>query len=280
MKSASSPPASSPVNPRWDAAGYAAHSEVQSVWAHDLLTGLNLQGDEHVLDVGCGDGKITAEIARAVPNGKVLGTDISPEMIAFAQGRFDRSVYPNLFFSVLDARCLSRDALPLDRSMDLVFSNAALHWVDDHERFLEGAASILRPGGRLLISCGGQGNARDVFLALRPEMRLKRWRSFFRKMPTPYFFHTPSEYHDWLPRHGFKVRSVRLTPKDAVYQGTEGFAAWLRTTWIPYVQRVPQEMREDWIAAVTQRFIQAHPPDTHGRLHVRMVRLEIDASRV
>jgi trans-aconitate 2-methyltransferase len=132
----------------------------------------------------------------------------------------------------------------------------------------------------LIVSCGGKGNAQDVFVALRPEMRLKRWREFFRKMPTPYFFYSPSDYEKWLPEFGFKINMLKLAPKDATYVGADEFAAWLRTTWIPYVQRVPESMREEFIAAVTQRYVAKHPPDKSGQVHVRMVRLEIDAVKI
>ena len=160
------------------------------------------------------------------------------------------------------------------------FSNAALHWVDDHQAILRGAASALKSGGRLVVSCGGKGNAHDVFLALRPEMRLKRWRGFFRRMPMPYFFYSPADYEKWLPKAGFKIQNVHLAPKDATYDGAEGFTTWLRTTWIPYVQRVPENGREEFIAAVTRRYVAKHPPDPSGHVHVRMVRLEIDAVKI
>jgi trans-aconitate methyltransferase len=163
---------------------------------------------------------------------------------------------------------------------DVIFSNAALHWVDDHEKILRGAAAVLKSGGRLVVSCGGKGNAQDVFVALRPEMRLAHWREFFRQMPTPYFFYAPEDYKKWLPKFGFKIQKLKLAPKDATYDGAEGFATWLRTTWIPYVQRVPENVREEFIAAVTQRYVAKHPPDADGKVHVKMVRLEIDAIKV
>jgi trans-aconitate methyltransferase len=166
------------------------------------------------------------------------------------------------------------------RQFDFVFSNAALHWVDDHRAFLWGAASVLRSGGRLIVSCGGKGNAHDVFLVLRPEMRLKRWREFFRKMGKPYFFHSPDTYEKWLPRFGFKSLGVRLSPKDAIYDGRKGFMAWLRTTWLPYVQRVPEHLREEFIAAVAGRYLAKHPPDADGKVHVKMMRLEINARKI
>jgi trans-aconitate methyltransferase len=276
----------------WNAADYAANSVVQQTWARELIAQLQLRGDEHVLDVGCGDGKVTAEIARAVPRGSVVGVDASPQMIEFARKTFPRGKIPNLEFHIMDAREIGGCDAPSQSSgrlkagdggvaatqkFDIVFSNAALHWVDDHRAFLRGAASVLRPGGRLIVSCGGKGNAYDVFLVVRAEMRLKRWREFFRKLEKPYFFHNPDSYEKWLPRFGFKSRGVRLSSKDAVYGGRDGFAAWLRTTWLPYTQRVPENLREEFIGAVTDRYVARHPPDADGRVHARMMRLEIDA---
>jgi trans-aconitate methyltransferase len=263
----SAPPA------QWDAADYATHSAVQQGWAREVMARLHLRGDERVLDVGCGDGKVTAEIARAVPQGRVLGVDASPEMIAFARQAFPAAATPNLGFQPGDARRIGE----LGAEFDLVFSNAALHWVDDHEAFLRGAAVVLRPGGRLLVSCGGKGNAQEVFLALRPEMRRARWRELFRNMPVPYFFYSATDYRQWLPKYGFRTHQVELAPKDAAFAGPEGLTAWVRTTWLPYVQRLPADRREEFIAAVTRRYLAKHPADADGRVLVRMVRLEIDA---
>jgi trans-aconitate methyltransferase len=268
-------PKSSSSNPTWNAADYAANSAVQQAWARELIAKFNLRGDENILDVGCGDGKVTAEIARVVPDGFVLGIDASPQMVAFAKKTFPEKQNPNLKFQVMDAR-----KIKFARQFDVIFSNAALHWVDDHEKILRGAAAVLKSGGRLIVSCGGKGNAHDVFVALRPEMRLKHWRDFFRKTPKPYFFYAPGDYEKWLPKFGFKIQKIKLAPKDATYEGANGFATWLRTTWIPYVQRVPENLREEFIEAVTQRYVTKHPPDADGKVHVKMVRLEIDAIKV
>lgn len=260
---------------KWNAADYAANSGVQQTWARELIAKLNLRGDEHVLDVGCGDGKVTAELARAVPHGAVTGTDASPEMIAFARKTFPKSEISNLKFQIADARKLS-----FQTKFDLVFSNAALHWVDDHEKFLRSASDVLKSGGRLVVSCGGKGNAHDVFLALRPEMRLKRWREFFRKMPMPYFFYAPADYEKWLPKSGFKINTLKLAPKNAGYPGAKDFGTWLRTTWLPFVQRVPENLREEFIEAVTRRYVANHPPAADSQVQVRMVRLEINAVKL
>ncbi len=255
---------------QWNAAEYAANSAVQLAWARELIARLNLRGDEHILDVGCGDGKITAELAQAVPRGSAMGIDASPHMIAFARAKF-----PELEFHGMDAR-----QIRLGKTFDLVFSNAALHWVDDHAAFLRGAAGVLRSGGRLVVSCGGQGNGQDMVAALHAVMRLKRWRNYFRGMPMPYFFYAPADYLAWLQQTGFRTNSVNLAPKDALYDGFHGLATWLRATWLPYTQRVPETVREAFIAAVTERYVVRHALNSAGQVRVRMVRLEIDAAKI
>src|SRR4051812_19135742 len=131
-------PESSSSKFAWNPADYAVNSASQQAWARELISKLNLNGNERVLDVGCGDGKVTAEIARTVPEGQVCGIDASSEMIRFAQKAFPASAVSNLKFEIMDAR-----QIQFDQRFDLVFSNAALHWVNDHQAFLEGAASCL-----------------------------------------------------------------------------------------------------------------------------------------
>lgn len=256
-------------SPLWNPADYAAHSAVQHAWARELISRLHLRGDEHILDVGCGDGKITAELAHAVPRGSATGIDASAPMIDFARAKF-----PVQKFHVMDAR-----SIHLDQKFDLVFSNAALHWVDDHTAFLHAAAGVLRPGGRLIVSCGGNGNGQAMTSVLHAVMRRKRWRDYFRAMPTPYFFYTPEQYRIWLDRAHFQAHRVDLTPKDAFYDGAPGLAAWLRTAWLPYTQSVPEPEREEFINQAAERYVTLHPPDADGRVAVRMVRLEITAEK-
>jgi len=267
----SSSPSQTP-NVIWNPSDYAANSASQLVWAHELMARLQLRGDERILDVGCGDGKVTAELLRAVPHGSVVGIDSSPEMIRYAAGKFSGPPFANLQFKVMDAR-----QIHFRQRFDLVVSNAALHWVDDHPAFLRGAATGLHNGGRLVVSCGGQGNASEVFLALCGVLRLKQWRDYFRKLEAPYFFHRPEDYERWLPRHGLCAISIKLSPKNANHENRSAFASWFRTTWMPYTQRVPEAAREEFIAAVVARYLMKNPADAHGHVHVRMVRLEIDA---
>ncbi len=132
--------ANSPYN--WNAQDYAKNSANQQQWARELFPKLKLQGNEALLDIGCGDGKITAELARSLPEGWVVGVDSSEKMITLAQNSFPQKDYRNLTFQVMDARKLA-----FQSRFDVVFSNAALHWIVDQKAVLEGVQRSLKPGG-------------------------------------------------------------------------------------------------------------------------------------
>ena len=259
---------------KWNAADYAKNSSAQLGWAQELIGKLGLVGSERVLDLGCGDGKISAEIARLVPRGKVIGVDKSCEMIEFASNAFPNDRWPNLRFWCADA-----SELEFRDEFDVVFSNATLHWVKDHQPVLLGIARALKPRGRILLQMGGRGNAAAI-LNLMEEFRAKpRWSGYFGDFQQPYGFYGPEEYEKWLPDAGLKADRVELIPKDMIQQGRDGLAGWVRTTWLPYTQRVPEEEREEFVDEIVTRYIDQNPPDAAGNVHVRMVRLEVEAVR-
>lgn len=261
---------------QWNPADYHAHSGGQQIWARELISQLRLHPDENVLDIGCGDGKVTAEIARLLPRGRVVGIDSSAEMVRFARLEFPTVRCPNLTFEVMDARDLH-----FREEFDAVFSNAALHWIaGDHRPVLAGIARALRSGGRMLLQMGGRGNAADVLAVLDAMLPLPKWRPFFpTDMEFPYGFHGPEDYKPWLAEVGLTAVRLELLPKDMIHAGPEGLAGWIRTTWLPYTERVPQELRPAFVHEVVDRYVSLHPPDANGNIHLQMVRLEVEATK-
>jgi trans-aconitate 2-methyltransferase len=257
---------------QWNPEDYARHSDAQLKWAQALRSTLYWRGNESVLDVGCGDGKVTADFAQGLPLGRVVGVDSSADMVAYAARTYPQAEYPNLEFACVDARALAFDSI-----FDLVFSNAVLHWVDDHRAVLAGAARALKPGGRLAISCGGQGNAAEVLRVLAEVVSCAPWREYLGGFQNPYFFYGVQEYAQWLGAAGFEVRRLELVPKDMTHQGKPGLAGWIRTTWMPFTHSIPEELREGFIAEFVEAYVAHVPLDAAGLAHVAMVRLEVDA---
>src|SRR5262245_57215413 len=135
----------------WDASDYARNSQGQFGWAISNIGKLELQTGETVLDIGCGDGKITAELAKRVPLGRVAGIDRSENMVALARHLI---VLPNVTFRLMDVQ-----EIAFDSEFDAVFSNSTLHWVPDYAAVSRGIARALKPNGRIFLSMGGRGTA-------------------------------------------------------------------------------------------------------------------------
>ena len=259
----------------WNAEDYEKHSLAQQKWARELIEKLSLKGTEDILDLGCGDGKITAEMANSVCDGSVVGVDYSSSMIALATKRYPSSAYSNLSFKVMDASNLSFEAC-----FDVVFSNAALHWVKNHKPVVDGLFKSLKPGGKILLQMGGKGNAGDILSVLAEIQTYPQWQSYFRNFEFPYGFLGIQEYETLLLESGFKVNRVELIPKDMEHAGKAGLEGWIRTTWLPYTERVPEEQRAEFIAAISTNYIKRIPVSADGTVRVAMVRIEVEAEKI
>jgi len=259
---------------KWRPEKYERSSSAQKLWAEELIRKIEIDGSERVLDIGCGDGKITAGIADLVPNGSVLGIDSSGEMVRFAMEKFPPEIHKNLRFAEADARDLH-----FDEEFDLVVSFATLHWIWDHRPVLRGIERALKPGGRIFLQFGGRGNAAAP-LGIADEMTgEERWRSYFEGFDFRYAFFGPEEYRAWLEEAGLLPQRVELIPKEMIQPNPEAFASWIETTWHPYLERVPEGLRRDFISEIVDRYLSEHPLDDEGRVHVGMVRLEVVAEK-
>jgi trans-aconitate 2-methyltransferase len=259
----------------WNAEEYTKFSSAQEKWARELLAKLDLKGNEDVLDLGCGDGKITVEIAKDLFNGTVTGVDNSEEMITLANEKYPKDRYKNLSFYVMDAK-----ELIYTNRFDIVFSNAALHWVDDHRSALKGINRSLRKGGRILIQTGGKGNAAAAFKTIGEMTSMPEWRSYLEGTKSPYNFFSDEEYKVLIPETGFNPIRIELLEKDMIHDGIEGFKGFIRTTWLPYTLRIPEEKREQFISDAAQLYVSKYPADKEGKVHIGMVRLEVEAEKI
>lgn len=233
------------------------------------------RGDEHVLDVGCGDGRLTVLLAEAVPRGCVLGVDAAPEMIAHAQLHYPAARYPRVRFQICPA-----ESIGMLGPQDVIFSNTALHWLQDPEAFIWGAARCLRPGGGMWIYAHGRDNARDVFKALLQAIRQRPWRTWFRSLPRPWVFPELSRYEAWLVTAGFRVDHLASVDRMERFPDATELAAWLRTTWWPYVTRVPAALQSAFVDAIVTEYLRRCPAMSDGSVPVWMQRLELVARRL
>lgn len=219
---------------QWDPDTYDGSHSFVSEYGKDLLEWLDAKPDERILDVGCGTGRLTAEIAGS--GAEVIGIDQSEAMIEQAQ-----SSHSNCSFVRADAT-----EFDPDESFDAVFSNAALHWISEQDTVLESIRNALRPGGRFVAELGGADNVRLIVDALETELRERGY-----EVANPWYFPSIGEYAPRLEAHGFEVRSARLFDRPTELEnGDDGLANWLEMFSEEFFQSVPTDEQDEIIAAV------------------------------
>jgi trans-aconitate 2-methyltransferase len=173
----------------WDAASYERVSGPQEQWGRDVLDRLELDGDERVLDAGCGTGRVTAALLEKLPHGELLAVDGSAAMVEQAQERFGDRVH------VFQSDLLE---LELDEPVDAILSTATFHWITHHDRLFARLHAALKPGGRLVAQCGASGNVANVEAAAAKvdHPSLRGWRG-------PWNFATTTETAARLRDAGF-----------------------------------------------------------------------------
>lgn len=141
----------------------------------------------------------------------------------------------------------------LDAKFDVAFSNAVLHWIPDHQAVLRGLRKHLKPRATILLQMGGAGNASEIVTVVESLVASHPWSEYFAGFTFPYSFYDVSDYERWLPRTGYKATRIERIPKDMVHKNIAGLEGWLRTTWFPYANRVPEEHRDRFLNSCLRR---------------------------
>jgi trans-aconitate 2-methyltransferase len=245
----------------WDATSYDRVSDPQVEMALPVLERLPLDGDETVLDAGCGSGRVTALLLERLPTGRVVAVDSAPSMVEHA-----REALPPDRATVL---CQNLTELRLDEQVDAVFSNAVFHWIKDHGALFERLAAALRSGGRLVAQCGGKGNI-DDFRRLADEIAAEPpFADYMRDFRGPWNYASPEDTEELLRAAGFDDIHCWLQPWPVEPAEPVEFA---RTVCLGnHLQELPEELREPFAEEVVRR--------SGDPLVLEYVRLNIDGRR-
>jgi trans-aconitate 2-methyltransferase len=243
----------------WDADTYDEVAQPQFEWGMDVLERLQLRGDEVALDAGCGSGRITAELAKRLPRGRVVAVDGSKGMIAKARERLgDRATY-----LVADL-----SELVVEEPVDLVFSTATFHWILDHDRLFRRLRATLRPGGRLVAQCGGEGNVAEHGAAIAEVAALPEFASHLQLTSKLWNFASPAETEERLERAGFAEARCWLQPWPVQPERPLDFITTV--TLGPLLAQLPEDRRRPFAEGVLEH--------SDKPLVLNYVRLNIEAS--
>src|SRR5262245_9022844 len=259
----------------WHASDYYRQSGLQQALAEEQLSRLTLDGSERILDVGCGDGKITTEIAARVPRGSVLGVDPSRDMIAFASSHFGSPTLANLRFEVADAR-----RLPYRDEFDLAVSFNALHWVPEQDAALGSIRAALKPGGRALLRLVPSGRRESLEDVLEEVRQRARWTGSFAGFRRPHVHFTPEEYRALAERAGFRVVRLHVEDKAWDFKTREAFVAFVRATFVAWTQRLPESEEETFLTEVLDRYQSAAADSPQEANTFKFYQMEVELTPV
>ncbi|HEV2728184.1 MAG TPA: methyltransferase domain-containing protein [Solirubrobacterales bacterium] len=242
----------------WDAETYDAVSDPQFEWGMEVLERLELRGDEVAVDAGCGSGRVTEQLANRLPNGRVIAVDGSEAMVEKAKERLgDRADY--VVADLVE--------LELPEPVDLVFSTATFHWIGDHDRLFRQLRAALKPGGRLVAQCGGQGNVAALGQSISAVSADPEYAPHLTRARGLWNFAAPEETEQRLRDAGFAAARCWLERKPVQPERPLEFLSVV--TLGPILDQLPPEKRQPYAEAVLAQH--------ESPLVLEYVRLNIEA---
>lgn len=242
----------------WNATVYHQVSEPQFRWGLEVLAGLTLEGGETVIDAGCGTGRLTAELLKRLPKGRVIALDADAAMLAKAretlEAHGDRVTFVHADLG----------ALELDAKADVVFSTATFHWVKDHDALFRGLHRALKPGGRLHAQCGGFGNLREHLATAMRVLGIERF-------DYPTYFATAEDSVAALGRAGFQQARAWLKPAPTPFADAQSFRTFIAHVTLRTVASLLGDGTGAFLDAVVEASAPAYTLD-YVRLELRAVR--------
>lgn len=231
---------------------YVHHSELQRRSSWHLLSQVAFKGNENVLDVGCGDGRNTAWIARLVRQGSVIGIDPSEAMISWAKKQYHPFDFPNVEFVEGDASHLPKGLY------DVITSLFSLHIVNDKQSAVQGFYDHLSGGGFLYAVMPPVHTNLEFSEAVRETMENFRWHSYFKDFKSTFRFENLQAYIEYFENAGFTILHAKDVPAVDPFVNREEAINWFRGTW-PHIHYLPSELHKEFLGDMVDLYIQKRP---------------------
>jgi trans-aconitate 2-methyltransferase len=226
----------------WHGATYDRLSSPMEAMGREVLERLPLDGDETVIDAGCGSGRVTEALLARVPRGRVIGVDASASMIEAARERLgDRAELHVADLATFD----------LGVQADAILSTATFHWIADHDALFERLRAHLRPRGLLVAQCGGHGNIASVHQAARETMAAAPYAPHFEDWRGPWNFATPEDTERRLRAAGFAEARAWLMERPVTPEDPHAYLTEINLG--AHLQRVPEALRPAFVDDVIER---------------------------
>ncbi len=258
-------------HPFFNPTEYKDHSKLQYVFAHYMVKSAGIEPTDRVLDIGCGDGKISADIAKMVPTGQVVGTDLSPQMIQHSIKEHTPNQHQNLGFMVMDA-----EANIFKKQFDIVVSFCCLHWVKDQLSALKGIKSSLVKNGKAVLLVPLRHE--ELYSAVEQTITENKWQGYFSEFTNPHIFFTKEGYRNLLDTAELNPRLLEESTMNYSFQTQAEMEMFLKA-WLPHVKRVPDSLQPKFMHDIGNNLLKIIPKqDDKITMPLRMLKVHASAS--
>lgn len=250
----------------WDATAYDKLSDPQFSWGMKLLATLTLRGDETVLDAGCGSGRLTEELVKLLPNGRVIALDLSGNMLQNAQERLALAGNRVLF------QRADLSNFRLSEEVDGIFSNAALHWVPDHDSMFPSLFRALKPGGWIIAQFGGEGNLAKLKSRTRELCNVEPFEKYMKEFSDGAHYETEAATRHRMESAGFVEIETSRHPEPVRFPNASSMKMFVsKVNLHRYLAALPDELSDQFAAKLVEFAANDEPPYTldYMRLTIR-----------
>ncbi len=257
----------------WRADEYHKLSLAQDSAAKEFLKRLQVEKNASILDIGCGNGKISAKLAKMAEKGQVLGIDKSKEMISFARENFPKDHHANLIFKIRDAQ-----KLLFKGKFDMIFSSFALQWIENKNLFFQKAYRALKKDGKLAMIVP-TGVSPELEQAVHTLIMLPKWREYFHGFHPNWFFSDSKSIKHLIIENTFKVDYSHFSIQEVEFPSREAFERYV-LLWFPYLKPLPEDLREGFFRDVLEEYFRLLPVQSDGTVLLRIPKIDIIATKL
>ncbi len=244
----------------WNASVYHRVSNPHVGWGAAIIESLDLRGDEVVADVGCGTGRVTAQLLERLPAGRVVAIDRSANMLDEARNHLEPRFPGQVRFVKADLLTVTPDAI--GGPVDLVFSTATFHWIRDHDTLFANLIQLVRPGGKVVAQCGGGPNLRRHVDRVEEMISEPPFGQFFTGWESPKFYADEPGTRQRMAAVGFIEIETSLFPAPTFMPDQNAFSEFMtNVVFREHLHQLPDDLlRQQLISELTERAAQDAPP--------------------
>ena len=233
----------------FDGDKYKKASSHQKEWGAKLISELQFNGNENILDLGCGDGAITAKLVDHVPNGYVVGIDASYGMIETAKKNHKSN---NLKFELVDIKTIT-----YQEKFDIIISNATLHWVKDHKKLITNVYSALKSNGIARFNFAADGNCSNFFEVIKKMMKQPKYEKYFKSFIWPWYMPYLEEYKSLAEQFSFSEIKVWGENADRSFPDAETMTKWIdQPSIVPFLKCVDEKDKKEFRDTVVKQMVE------------------------